>query len=84
MQLQHRRSALALLAPAPPRTLAAFFWESMSPNGGGEPKGELAEAIHKDLGSYDEFKSQFKSAGGRGCPPQIAVPCCVTPGLAGR
>lgn len=40
-----------------------FFWESMKPNGGGEPKGKLAEAIKRDFGSFDEFKNQFKTAG---------------------
>lgn len=39
-----------------------LFWEIMGPNGGGEPKGALAEAIKKDLGSYDEFKKQFSDA----------------------
>ncbi len=40
-----------------------FFWKVMSKNGGGEPGGELAEAIKKKFGSFDEFKSQFKNAG---------------------
>lgn len=40
-----------------------FFWESMKPNGGGEPTGKLAEAITRDFGSFDEFKNQFKAAG---------------------
>lgn len=39
-----------------------LFWEVMSANGGGEPKGALAEAINKDFGSFDEFKNQFTSA----------------------
>lgn len=39
-----------------------FFWESISPNGGGEPKGALAEAINKDFGSLDKFKEEFAAA----------------------
>ena len=39
-----------------------LFWEVMGPNGGGEPKGALAEAITKDFGSYDAFKTQFTDA----------------------
>jgi Fe-Mn family superoxide dismutase len=39
-----------------------FFWDIMSPDGGGEPKGELAEAIDKTFGSFEEFKAQFKQA----------------------
>jgi Fe-Mn family superoxide dismutase len=34
----------------------------MSPNGGGEPTGKLAEAINKTFGSFEEFKTQFASA----------------------
>lgn len=39
-----------------------IFWECMSPSGGGQPDGELAKAIDRDFGSYDEFKSQFTTA----------------------
>lgn len=35
----------------------------MSPNGGGKPTGELAEAIDRDFGSFEEFKAQFAKAG---------------------
>jgi len=40
-----------------------LFWEVMSPNGGGEPTGELAAAIVKDLGSFEAFKDAFAKAG---------------------
>lgn len=40
-----------------------FFWESMAPNAGGKPSGDLAKAIERDFGSYDEFAKQFKTAG---------------------
>ena len=36
-----------------------FYWNCLSPNGGGEPTGELAEAINKTFGSFAEFKEQF-------------------------
>lgn len=39
-----------------------FFWRSMSPDGGGSPKGELAEKINRDFGSYDNFRREFKDA----------------------
>ena len=39
-----------------------IYWRSMSPNGGGKPTGELAEAIEKTFGSFDEFKDKFKEA----------------------
>lgn len=37
----------------------AFYWQSMKPNGGGEPTGKLAEMINKDFGSYAEFRKEF-------------------------
>ncbi|MBI2254160.1 MAG: superoxide dismutase [Fe] [Proteobacteria bacterium] len=36
-----------------------FYWNSLSPKGGGEPKGALADAIKKKWGSYDSFKAEF-------------------------
>jgi Fe-Mn family superoxide dismutase len=39
-----------------------LFWEVMSPNGGGQPEGELLQAIDKAFGSFDEFKSKFSDA----------------------
>lgn len=40
----------------------SFFWETLSPHGGGEPKGALAEAIEKTFGSLEAFKKQFADA----------------------
>lgn len=36
-----------------------FYWNSLSPNGGGEPKGAIADAIQKQWGSFDKFKEEF-------------------------
>jgi len=36
-----------------------FFWNCLSPNGGGEPTGPLAEAINKSFGSFENFKKEF-------------------------
>lgn len=36
-----------------------FYWNSLSPNGGGEPSGALAEAINAKFGSFAEFKEAF-------------------------
>ena len=41
----------------------SLFWESMSPDGGGAPDGELASAIDDAFGSFDAFKEQFEAAG---------------------
>lgn len=40
----------------------AMFWEILSPNGGGEPTGEIKEAIEAAFGSFAEFKTQFATA----------------------
>ena len=40
-----------------------LFWESMSPDGGGEPSGALADAINSAFGSVDAFKEQFEANG---------------------
>ena len=37
----------------------AFYWNSLSPRGGGEPKGCLAEAVKKQVGSFAAFKEIF-------------------------
>ncbi|MGB0914522.1 MAG: superoxide dismutase [Crocinitomicaceae bacterium] len=40
----------------------SLFWEVMSPNGGGEPTGELADAINAAFGSFADFKDAFSKA----------------------
>jgi len=40
----------------------SLFWEIMSPNGGGEPSGALADAINSSFGSFDAFKDAFSKA----------------------
>ncbi|OAV44014.1 superoxide dismutase [Lewinella sp. 4G2] len=42
----------------------SLFWQVMSPDGGGKPSGDLANAITEDFGSYDNFKDQFAAAAG--------------------
>ncbi len=39
--------------------LHSIFWQNMSPDGGGEPEGELADAIVRDFGRFELFKSQM-------------------------
>jgi Fe-Mn family superoxide dismutase len=40
-----------------------FFWEILSPQGGGTPTGKLADAIQAAFGSFDAFKEKFTNAG---------------------
>ena len=42
----------------------SLFWSVMSPDGGGKPSGDLANAITEDFGSYDNFKDEFAKAAG--------------------
>jgi superoxide dismutase, Fe-Mn family len=41
----------------------SLFWQILSPNGGGKPSGELAQAIDSAFGSFDAFKEEFNKAG---------------------
>jgi Fe-Mn family superoxide dismutase len=41
----------------------SFFWQIMSPDGGGEPSGDVASAIDEKFGSFDSFKDELKNAG---------------------
>merc|ERR1711979_15154 len=40
----------------------SIFWQNLSPNGGGDPSGELLEAIKKDFGSVENMKSQLSAS----------------------
>lgn len=40
----------------------SLFWKVLSPNGGGEPTGELADKINEKFGSFDKFKEEFATA----------------------
>ncbi|MGP9466245.1 superoxide dismutase [Halomonas sp. TP35] len=40
----------------------SMFWQMMSPNGGGQPLGDVAKAIDSELGGLDSFKEEFKKA----------------------
>ena len=39
-----------------------FYWNCMKPEGGGDPSGQLAEALTRDFGSVDDFRREFKNA----------------------
>lgn len=39
-----------------------FYWNSMKPNGGGDPTGAIADKITSDFGSFDKFKDEFSNA----------------------
>lgn len=41
----------------------SLFWQLLSPNGGGQPTGKIADAIEKELGGLDKFKADFANAG---------------------
>ena len=40
----------------------SLFWQLLSPNGGGQPTGKIADAIEKELGGLDKFKADFANA----------------------
>lgn len=40
----------------------SLFWETIGPNGGGQPSGKLADAINSELGGFDKFKEDFSKA----------------------
>jgi Fe-Mn family superoxide dismutase len=39
-----------------------FYWNCLSPNGGGQPEGDLAKAIDETFGSFDAFKEAFSNS----------------------
>ena len=42
----------------------SFYWKSLSPKGGGEPRGPVANAIKKGFGNFDAFKKKFSEIAG--------------------
>ena len=66
--------------------LHSTFWENMAPSGkggGGQPGGELADAINKEFGSFDQFKKEFTKAAatteGSGWAALAVHPCIERP-----
>ncbi len=65
----------------------SLFWETMAPNAGGMPTGDLAKAIETDLGGFEKFKADFSNAGatrfGSGwawlCVKEGKLAVCSTP-----
>ncbi len=41
----------------------SLFWKLLSPQGGGEPSGDLKDAIESKFGSFDKFREEFEAAG---------------------
>ena len=50
---------VACLITRPKFGITRFYWNSLSPNGGGEPSGALADAINAKWGSFAAFKEEF-------------------------
>jgi Fe-Mn family superoxide dismutase len=42
--------------------LHSLYWQNLSPDGGGQPRGELAEAIQRDFGGFEPFRKQLTQA----------------------
>ncbi len=66
----------------------SIFWNNLSPNGGGLPSGDLAVAIQRDFGSFDNFKTQLSAKTvaiqGSGWGWLVSGLTCVCVGLVGE
>ncbi len=59
----HKQDKVALYNNAGQHWNHTFFWNSLSPNGGGVPSGELATAINESFGSFAKFREAFIQGG---------------------
>ena len=59
-----RRSSGAVFNSAAQHFNHSLYWQSLSPNGGGEPKGELGEALRRRYGSFGAFRTAFAEQAG--------------------
>ena len=62
VQASHEASDAAIFNNAAQTWNHTFLWHSMSPNGGGEPSGALADAIDESFGDLAGFRKKFKAA----------------------
>ena len=66
----------------------SLFWESMSPSGGGEPSGELAQAIDSTFGSFADFQAKVKAAEAKAASVASLLPAVsakqILPGQSGQ
>lgn len=56
------KADIALLNNAAQSWNHSFLWQSMSPNGGGEPSGRIKELVEEEFGSVERFQEEFKKA----------------------
>lgn len=56
-----KKSSAAIFNNAAQTWNHTFFWNCLSPQGGGEPKGDLASAINSTFGSFTAFKEKFST-----------------------
>jgi len=49
-----------------------FYWNCLSPDGGGEPGGALADAIRQQFGSFEEFRQRFSTSAAPPCSPSTS------------
>ncbi|GIJ93182.1 superoxide dismutase [Capnocytophaga stomatis] len=57
----HAENNVAIFNNAAQHWNHSFFWHCLSPDGGKNPTGKIAELIHRDFGSFENFKEQFST-----------------------